>query len=224
MVIRLILLVLLSKLVAPACECGFLVRNPISPQEQLRFLDFLESDFTNHEISSDNQDWISQGFNVTADAGHGTYGKAFTPDNVDPHLGWPVNGGQQADDTHHRAKSNDGLELWVDSDVVEGNVISAEVDTARQDLVWGSYRAGIKVTTVTGTCSAFFWVSDNFQVTFRPSRRPAKRASLIVFSDGQVLTVTLAGGDSIVTTRKRLISSSSPGNSTGKKRSFRSIL
>lgn len=40
----------------------------------------------------------------------------------------------------------------------DGFVPVAEMDSARTDLLWGSYRAAIKLTLVPGTCSSFFWV------------------------------------------------------------------
>jgi hypothetical protein len=47
----------------------------------------------------------------------------------------------------------------VKSDLVDGMVPVAELDTRRLDLFYGTFRASMKVTSVPGTCAAFFWVS-----------------------------------------------------------------
>jgi hypothetical protein len=51
------------------------------------------------------------------------------------------------------------LELVVQSELVDGMVPVAELATRRLDLMWGTFRAGMKVSRVGGTCAAFFWVS-----------------------------------------------------------------
>lgn len=34
----------------------------------------------------------------------------------------------------------------------------AEIVTNRSDIMYGSFRAGMKIAAVNGTCGAFFWV------------------------------------------------------------------
>lgn len=51
-----------------------------------------------------------------------------------------------------------GLNLWVNSSVVDGMVPMGEIDSVSMDMVYGSYRVSMKVTGTPGTCSAFFWV------------------------------------------------------------------
>ena len=54
-----------------------------------------------------------------------------------------------------------GLQLTVDSGLpVNGYIKTAQMDSAREDLLWGTYRAGMKLTKVAGTCASFFWVSN----------------------------------------------------------------
>jgi hypothetical protein len=53
-----------------------------------------------------------------------------------------------------------GLHLTVDAGVPkDGYVKVAEMDSTRTDLLWGTYRASMKLTLTPGTCAAFFWVS-----------------------------------------------------------------
>ena len=51
-----------------------------------------------------------------------------------------------------------GLELYVKG-VQEGDeyVSVVEADSRRMDMMYGSFRAGIKTTGINGTCGAFFW-------------------------------------------------------------------
>ncbi len=52
-----------------------------------------------------------------------------------------------------------GAQLIVEGGIpASGYVPVAEMDSSREDLLWGSYRAALKLTPVPGTCSAFFWV------------------------------------------------------------------
>ena len=55
------------------------------------------------------------------------------------------------------------MQLWVGTaaEAVDGLVSMGEIAAARDDIVYGSFRAGIKVTTVPGTCGAFFWYRNN---------------------------------------------------------------
>ena len=52
-----------------------------------------------------------------------------------------------------------GVKLVVRSGIPpDGYVDLAQMDSIRTDLLWGSYRASLKLPAVKGTCSAFFWV------------------------------------------------------------------
>jgi hypothetical protein len=52
-----------------------------------------------------------------------------------------------------------GLRLTVDAGTPkDGYVKTGQVDSARTDMLWGTYRASMKLTATNGTCAAFFWV------------------------------------------------------------------
>lgn len=52
-----------------------------------------------------------------------------------------------------------GVVLVVDGGLpADGYVDIAQMDSFRSDMLWGSYRAGMKLSPVAGTCAAFFWV------------------------------------------------------------------
>lgn len=52
-----------------------------------------------------------------------------------------------------------GLRFLVNGGIPESGFIpSAEINSDRADMRFGSFRVGMKVTGVNGTCGAFFWV------------------------------------------------------------------
>ncbi|OAA59377.1 Concanavalin A-like lectin/glucanase [Cordyceps fumosorosea ARSEF 2679] len=137
---------------APACSCGYQVGG--ANGESWLFTEVIETDFTRVKSIAAATDWRRQEFNVSAEAGRGKYSKYFTPKNVAIGPGGATQGasGKQA-----------GVELSVGATIVNGAVPVAEMDTARQDLLWGSFRAGMKLTPVQGTCAAFFWYFNDTQ-------------------------------------------------------------
>lgn len=136
------------KVLATDCTCGFDVKRPNSGDGWL-FTEAMETDFTRLQSITSAKDWQRLEFNVSAETGRGEYSKIFTPNNI-------AVGPNLAD--KGSSEWYDGVELSVSAAIVNGGVLAAEMDTMRQDLLWGSFRAGMKLTAVKGTCSAFFWV------------------------------------------------------------------
>lgn len=142
------------------CQCGYQAMINISSSPTLSiptlFTDLIESDFMHLPNISLDTDWRRQEFPVTAAAGRGPYGMNFTIQNVvsNPTLdanNWTGPGEFGGDP---------GVQLSVGGGIpANGYVQVAEMDSAREDLLWGTYRAAMKLTLVPGTCSAFFWVS-----------------------------------------------------------------
>lgn len=125
------------------CPCGYNVVDSTN-NESWTFMNALETNFSSLADISKNHDWVRQEFNVTAQAGRGRFGKTFSLNNVESQL-----------------KGNSkGLQLRVNRQLESDSVLVAEVDSARVDLFWGSYRAGMKLTQTSGTCAAFFWVGE----------------------------------------------------------------
>ncbi|KAH6890324.1 glycoside hydrolase family 16 protein [Thelonectria olida] len=142
----LFLLIAWTRLVSGRCECGYSVGDS-SSQEAVVFTDRLETDFSQVRDISESKQWVPQQFNISAESGRGKYGKSFMPSNV------------VTDDS----KRGTSLGLRVGSEVEDGAVSASEMDTARRDLHYGSYRAGMKLTAVNGTCAAFFWYFNDTQ-------------------------------------------------------------
>jgi hypothetical protein len=134
-----------ARLVSGACECGYSIKNP-GGNSPIVFTDRLETKFSQLHNVSEGHDWVAQQYTVSAVDGRGNFSKAFLPTNVN------TRGTKSRDDS--------GLELRVGSVPNKDDAIpSSEVDTARLDLHWGSFRAGMKLADVNGTCAAFFWAS-----------------------------------------------------------------
>lgn len=139
----------METIAAADCVCGYAVND--RGGENWLFTDSVETDFTRLKSIAATPDWRRQEFNVSAEAGRGIYSKLFTPKNVDvgPNI---ANKGRSG---HHV-----GVELTVGATIINGAVPVAEMDSTRQDIFSGSFRAGMKLTAVKGTCAAFFWVSS----------------------------------------------------------------
>lgn len=144
----LLLALLLTPLAAADCECGYaltLNAHPAQPAERHVFTELTESNFARlHAGDGDvrrNTDWAPQVFNVSAERARGANGEMFSTRNVDM-----LSGG------------DGGLRLTVGSELVKGMVPTAEVATRREDMMWGTFRASMRLTGVEGTCAAFFWV------------------------------------------------------------------
>ncbi|KAJ6787068.1 hypothetical protein PWT90_03207 [Aphanocladium album] len=140
------------KVAAAACTCGYEVAG--ANGDDWLFTDSIETDFIKLKTITAAKDWQPQEFNVSAEAGHGQYSKFFTPRNVVVGPGVANKGA---------AGKHAGVELSVGATVVNGAVPVAELDTVRQDIFWGSFRAGMKLTAVKGTCAAFFWYFNDTQ-------------------------------------------------------------
>ena len=122
------------------------------------FTEVIESDFLHIRDISLDTDWRRQEFSVTPEKGRGPFGMNYTIESVvsNPivnHSQW-VGPGMDG--------PNAGLQLMVDSGLpVSGYIKTAQMNSAREDLLWGTYRAGLKLTNIPGTCASFFWVSNH---------------------------------------------------------------
>lgn len=142
--------ILLSQRVLADCECGYSTTvssnsSEDTPEEYV-FTDLVETNFANISDVSKNTDWVRQAFNTTAESARGTYGEMFAVDNVE---------------TQHEVNGN-GLQITVRSDEVEGLLSGGEIDSSRLDVYYGTFRSSLRLTDVSGTVSAFFWVSIVF--------------------------------------------------------------
>ncbi|KAI4160929.1 MAG: hypothetical protein L6R39_000135, partial [Caloplaca ligustica] len=176
----LVVLVLTSvpQLVSAACECGYQTHS-IKSNENEVYTDVLESDFLHLKDINAQQDWIRQVWDIPA-VGTAPWGRNMTLENVitNPLPGkigsQGVNGGDP------------GLELRVSAGEPRGGAVrSGEVATARRDMKYGSFRAGIKYTGQNGTCGAFFFYQSDSQeidveLLSKLYQEPTKAADLLL--------------------------------------------
>ena len=130
------------------CECGYTVNGTL-------YTDLTESDFL-HIKNINESGWIPQTYAVDPALARGPFGKDATPEQValnplKSRYDWAgdgINGGDA------------GAQITVKGgNPGKGGLIPmGEMDTNRTDILYGSFRAGIKLTGLPGTCGAFFWV------------------------------------------------------------------
>jgi len=140
---------LVLPLVRANCECGYTVNSTL-------YTDLIESDFLHLQNITTEPDWEAQEYQVPAEIARGPYGKNALKKNVvenplKSQYDWSGKGINGADP---------GLQLIVGGgDPGKGNLIPmAELVTNRSDIFYGSFRAGMKIPAINGTCGAFFWV------------------------------------------------------------------
>jgi hypothetical protein len=152
--LTLLLLSLLGISVHADCECGYAVTDDRGDSRHV-FTDLIESDFAALPDISINTDWARQAFNMTATTARGKSGEMFTVEDVSTstHSGTANTGAGAANNVEDA-----GLQLVVRATQVDDMIPGAEIDTTRLDVWWGTFRASMKLTAVSGTCAAFFWV------------------------------------------------------------------
>ncbi|KAF4553856.1 putative glycosyl hydrolases family 16 protein 6 [Elsinoe fawcettii] len=164
-----------------ACECGYSVSttqastsNNVSANLSTQvFTEVIETDFLhvyalpNYSTSNTERieafGWQAQAFNVSAQDARGPYGKSAEGENVlvNPirnEYDWAGNGINGGDP---------GLQLWVrnkDNLLLTGDDVSvrtSELAVLRDDMLYGSFRVGMKMSSIPGTCAAFFWYRND---------------------------------------------------------------
>ena len=170
---------LLATLVQADCECGYVVNSTL-------YTDLLETDFLHLNNITNNTDWQAQKYQITPALARGPYGKDASPNNVVPnplanHDDWAGNGINGGDA---------GLQMVVKGGVLPkgGMIPMAEIVSNRTDLLYGSFRVGMRLTATNGTCGAFFWVYHDLHAravsieTDRPSTLMIPKKSIWNFS------------------------------------------
>lgn len=148
----------LARFTVADCECGYMVKKT-DTADPIVLTDLLESDFTTLKNIKKDRDWAVQDWKIDAEASRGDYGRITEPRNAISNPGKDlktssegINGGLPGIDLYVRALE-EGAE----------HVSVGEIDSRRSDMLWGSYRAGLKITGVNGTCGAFFWYLNDTQ-------------------------------------------------------------
>ncbi len=143
------------------CECGYWTTVD-GRSDRAVFTDLLETDFTEILDIVPDGDWASVEFNLTKQQARGRYGQSYDASNV------ATSQVSRTESRHGNEKSTTGLtgdrmlQLVVNSAPRGEYIIGAELDTERLDLFYGTFRASMKVTEISGTCPAFFWVGGTY--------------------------------------------------------------
>ena len=150
-----------------SCECGYLINttksNSTSTTNAIIFNNVLESDFLHLSSLTDNQDWIPQKYIVSPALARGPYGKNASLSNI---VANPLQSAYDWAGTGTNNSDAAGLQLYVraGSTAPAGSLIGmSELVTNRSDVLYGSFRVGMKVTSINGTCSAFFFYRNDTQ-------------------------------------------------------------
>lgn len=145
------------------CPCGRTVNATGAETSWALFTELFESDFLHAaELKAqDKNTWIPQAYNVTPEASRGPYGKVSEVGNVVTNQN-----GRMYDWNGPGMRGEDpGLQLWVRKDAVRvdggSGVPMAEIVSARDDILYGSFRIGMKTTQVSGTCGGFFFYRND---------------------------------------------------------------
>ncbi|KAG5936433.1 hypothetical protein E4U53_000235 [Claviceps sorghi] len=158
-----LMFLLARRIACESCTCGYVLTDDAYKSAPVVFTDSLVTDFGQSSDISRATDWTRQQFNVSAEAGRGKYGKSFRVENVFSYTG-PNVPEQQDLDLDGGFGSQRAMGLRVGSVPSEmGAITAAEIDSARMDMFWGSYRVRMKLTRASGTCAAFFWYRNDSQ-------------------------------------------------------------
>ncbi|KAK6505149.1 hypothetical protein TWF481_007070 [Arthrobotrys musiformis] len=159
--VLLLSLLRLPSRVDAACECGYSV-NSTSDLEYAVFTDLLESDFTKIKNFKDDTDWQPQVWELDPKRALGPYGRATRLEAIIPNPALNISLNSRGIYGGHA-----GLNLIVPRNytVINGEkyLIGAELDSARNDMFYGTFRVGYRTTKWPGTCFGFYWYHDDSQ-------------------------------------------------------------
>ncbi|KAJ8127698.1 hypothetical protein O1611_g5938 [Lasiodiplodia mahajangana] len=145
------------------CECGYSITAG-GDDTQYIFTDLHETDFIHIDVTGNGEGeashgWAPQGYNISSQASRGPFGESFTVKNVMSN----INKDPKEFGGRGTLGSDAGLLLVVRDVPQEDRVPVAEISTTDLNYFYGTFRAGIKITDVPGTCSAFFWYQNDTQ-------------------------------------------------------------
>lgn len=171
---------------ASACECGYTV-NKTSDSQFALFTDYFEDD-SFHKVRDDVtgrstfpwHPWRTQHYITSARVTRGRYGTSKEIANVIPNT---LVDGEWGGEPRFPLQGDAGLQLRVRHELEDNRVPIAEVSSPQTDMLYGSFRAAIKFTGVTGTCGAFFWYrNDTQEIDMEFLSKDPKALNLVVHS------------------------------------------
>ncbi|KKA27366.1 hypothetical protein TD95_004925 [Thielaviopsis punctulata] len=124
------------------------------------FTHSIESDFISACPISRSPSWIRPEFNITREPSEAELPESFRSENT---FSSSLNAEFLANIAAGRRLEvgNVGVVLRVRGGRVDGMVSTSEMDSKRNDVGYGSFRVGLKLSREPGTCAAFFWYHDD---------------------------------------------------------------
>lgn len=144
------------------CECGYRVGSSSRQSATLLFMDTLLTDFRELRSLSKTPDWKIKQLRLDYTPGTNRLGRVVEDRNV---ILNPVLDSSNPNSPSAQGPSVDaGLQLIVRSDLVDGDSVSTgQIQSTREDIRFGSFRAYVKTSAVNGTCAASFWYYNDTQ-------------------------------------------------------------
>jgi hypothetical protein len=179
-----------------ACECGYRVHYGGTATQYARtvlYTDAIHVNFRALHDLSDSKDWKIKYVRFNYEPNSGRYGKRVAKENIVPNpvrdssLGWDSPSVQGAG-------VDAGLQLIVRGQLTDNLVSTAQIQSRREDIQFGSFRSYMKTTRISGTCASHFWYnSDAKEIDMEMlSRQQGLKqsnpypANLVVHSDASV--------------------------------------
>ncbi|KAF2996481.1 hypothetical protein E8E13_004986 [Curvularia kusanoi] len=144
------------------CECGYRVGSSSSQSATLLFTDTILTDFRELSSLSETPDWKIKQLRLDYTPGTDRLGRVVEDRNV---ILNPVLDSSNLNSPSAQGPGvNAGLQLIVRSTLVEGELVSTgQIQSTREDIRFGSFRAYMKSSPVNGTCAASFWYYNDTQ-------------------------------------------------------------
>jgi hypothetical protein len=140
------------------CECGYSVNASTVAHHQV-FTDLLETNFLTVQKATFIPGWKIEQYKIAASPGGG-YGRTAQVGNV---ISNPVKNNASLSSPSVLGV-DPGLQLYVRGGIpASGYVPVAEIMSSRNDMLFGSFRASMKLPSVNGTCGTFFWVRTSIK-------------------------------------------------------------
>jgi hypothetical protein len=155
--------------VSADCECGYRVSSSSNQIASLLFTEAVQKDFRKLSSLNDSKDWEIKQLMLDAVPDMDRLGRIVEDKNI--------------------ILNATGLQLIVRSTLVEGDLVSTgQIQSTREDIRFGSFRAYMQTSPINGTCAASFWYHNDTQeidieLLSRQQRRGRHPVNLSIHSE-----------------------------------------
>ncbi|KAJ4319041.1 hypothetical protein N0V94_004092 [Neodidymelliopsis sp. IMI 364377] len=176
------------------CECGYRISyrgNSSAQARTLFFTDAVQVNFRTLSTLEDSHDWKIKTYRREYVPNSDRYGKLVEAKNIVPNPLQNTSAGWSSPSLQG-ANVAAGLQLIVRAALTPENLVStAQIESVRDDIRFGSFRAYVKSTPVNGTCAASFWYHNDsseidMELLSQRQLNPSFPINLSVHSDASV--------------------------------------